>query len=171
MIENITQDVLAIPNLFFVNGVPVEPVSSQETSSRPLIAGFDDTPQTGQPSSTDQGLPADSVGTALRSHEISRKSQARLHVSPCDIPLHWPCRHTAIEESGRPIMTKIILVLALSAATLASVPLSAAEQGKDRCVLKEDSAEKIADCDKVLKKNASPLDELARRNRGLLPER
>jgi hypothetical protein len=42
---------------------------------------------------------------------------------------------------------------------------------RDRCVLKEDSTEKIADCDKVLRKNASPFDELARRNRGLLPER
>ena len=68
-------------------------------------------------------------------------------------------------------MTKIVLVLALSAATLAGVLVSAAEPGKDRCVLREDSAEKIADCDKVLKKNASPLDELARKNRGLLPER
>jgi hypothetical protein len=68
-------------------------------------------------------------------------------------------------------MTKIVLVLTLSAATLASVPVFAAEQGKDRCVLKEDSAEKSADCDKVLRKNPSPLDELARRNRGLLPER
>jgi hypothetical protein len=68
-------------------------------------------------------------------------------------------------------MTKIVLVLTLAAATLASVPGFAAEQGKDKCVLKEDSTEKIADCDKVLRKNASPLDELARRNRGLLPER
>jgi len=68
-------------------------------------------------------------------------------------------------------MTNIVLVLTLSAATLASVPVSAAEQEKDRCVLKEDSTEKIADCDKVLRKNPSPLDELARRNRGLLPER
>jgi len=68
-------------------------------------------------------------------------------------------------------MTNIVLVLTLSAATLASVAVSAAEQEKDRCVLKEDSTEKFADCDKVLRKNPSPLDELARRNRGLLPER
>ena len=67
-------------------------------------------------------------------------------------------------------MTKIVLVFTLSAATLASVPVPAAEQEKDRCVLKEDSTEKIADCHKVLRKNASLLDELAR-NRGLVPKR
>ena len=39
----------------------------------------------------------------LPSGEISRKSQARLHALPSDIPLHWPCRHTAIESNlGRP---------------------------------------------------------------------
>ena len=32
-------------------------------------------------------------------------------------------------------MTKIVLVLTLSAATFASVPVSAVEQEKDRCVL------------------------------------
>ena len=69
------------------------------------------------------------------------------------------------------MMMNTVLALTLSAAVLASVLVSAAEQGKDRCALKEDSTEKIADCDKVLRKNASPLDELARRNRGLLPER
>ena len=68
-------------------------------------------------------------------------------------------------------MMNIVLVFTLFAATLASVPVSAVEQEKGRCVLKEDTTEKIADCDKVLRKNASPLDELARRNRGLLPER
>jgi hypothetical protein len=39
-------------------------------------------------------------------------------------------------------MTHIVLVLTLSAATLASVPVSAVEQEKDRCVLKEDPREK-----------------------------
>jgi hypothetical protein len=85
-----------------------------------------------------------------------------------------PVARTAIKSNHRnTIMMNIVLALTLtlSAATLASVPVFAAEQGKDRCVLKEDSTEKIADYDKMLRKNASPLDELARRNRGLLPER
>jgi hypothetical protein len=69
------------------------------------------------------------------------------------------------------MMMNTVLALTLSAAILVSLPVYAVEQQKDRCVLKEDSTEKIADCDKVLRKNASPLDELARRNRGLIPER
>jgi hypothetical protein len=69
-------------------------------------------------------------------------------------------------------MINIVLTLTLSAATLASsVSVSAAEQEKQRCALKEDSTEKIADCLKLPKKNPSRLDELTRRNRGLLPER
>jgi hypothetical protein len=67
-------------------------------------------------------------------------------------------------------MTKIVLVLTLSAAALASVPVSAAEQEKDRCALEEGSTEKMADCLKLPRKNTR-LDDLTRRNKGLLPER
>ena len=57
----------------------------------------------------------------------------------------------------------LALTLTLSSAALASVPVAAAEQEKDRCVLTEDPAEKIADCRKLPRKNASRLDELARK--------
>jgi hypothetical protein len=53
----------------------------------------------------------------------------------------------------------------------ASVPVYAVEQQKDRCSLKEDSAEKIADCDTlIIKKSASRLNELTRKNKGLIPD-
>jgi hypothetical protein len=65
----------------------------------------------------------------------------------------------------------LALTLTLSAAALASVPVAAAEQEKDRCVLTEDPAEKIADCRKLPRKNAFRLDESARKNRGLVSER
>ena len=65
----------------------------------------------------------------------------------------------------------LALTLTLSAAALASFPVSSAEQEKDRCVLTEDAAEKIADCQKLRRKNASLLDELARENKGLVSER
>jgi hypothetical protein len=65
----------------------------------------------------------------------------------------------------------LALTLTLSAAALASFPVSSAEQEKDRCVLTEDAAEKIADCHKLPRKNASLLDELARENKGLVSER
>ena len=70
-------------------------------------------------------------------------------------------------------MINIVLALTftLFAAALASVPVCAAEQEKDRCVLTEDPAEKIADCQKLPRKNASLFDELARKNKGLLSER
>jgi len=70
-------------------------------------------------------------------------------------------------------MINIVLALTLtsSVAALASVPVAAVEQEKDRCVLTEDPAEKIADCRKLQRKNASLLDELARKNRGLGSER
>ena len=63
----------------------------------------------------------------------------------------------------------LALTLTLSAAALASVPVAAAEQEKDRCVLTEDPAEKIADCRKLPRKNASRFDELARKIRALCP--
>ena len=67
-------------------------------------------------------------------------------------------------------MMNTVLALTLFAAILASVPVSAVGQEKDRCSLKEDSAEKIADCDKsIVKKNASSLN--ARKNKGLIPDR
>jgi len=59
----------------------------------------------------------------------------------------------------------LALTLILSAAALASDQVSAAEQEKDRCVLTEDAAEKIADCQKLPRKNASAFDELARKNK------
>lgn len=70
-------------------------------------------------------------------------------------------------------MINIVLALTftLFAAALASVPVCAAEQEKDRCVLTEDTAEKIADCQKLRRKNASALDELAREDRSLGSER
>jgi hypothetical protein len=66
-------------------------------------------------------------------------------------------------------MINIVLALTftLSAAALASAPVSAAEQEKDRCVLTEDAADKIADCQKLPRKKASMFDELARRNRSV----
>jgi hypothetical protein len=53
-------------------------------------------------------------------------------------------------------MINIVLALTftLSPAALASVPVSAAAEEKDRCVLTEDTAEKIADCHKLPTKNA-----------------
>ena len=70
------------------------------------------------------------------------------------------------------MMINIVLTLTLSAGILASVPVFAAEQEKDGCSFKEDSAEKIADCGKLItKKSAPPLNELTRRNKGLLPDR
>ena len=70
------------------------------------------------------------------------------------------------------MMMNTVLALTLSAAIVANVPVSAVEQQKDRCSLKEDSAEKIADCDKLInKKSASSLDELTRKNKGLIPDR
>ena len=53
-------------------------------------------------------------------------------------------------------MINIVLALTftLSAAALASAPVPAAEQEKDRCVLPEDAAEKIPDCRKLPTKNA-----------------
>jgi hypothetical protein len=70
-------------------------------------------------------------------------------------------------------MINIVLALTftLSAAALASAPVAAAEQDKDRCVLTEDTMDKIADCRKLERKNASRLDELARKNKGLVSER
>jgi hypothetical protein len=79
----------------------------------------------------------------------------------------------AVESNHRKtMMMNTVLTLALSAAILVSLPVYAVEQQKDRCSLKEDSEEKIADCDKLMmKKSASPLDELIRKNRGLIPDR
>ena len=71
-------------------------------------------------------------------------------------------------------MTKIVLTLTLSAAMLAGAPVSALGQDpkeKDRCELKQDATELIVACQKLLRKNAAPFDELTRKNRGLLPER
>jgi len=70
------------------------------------------------------------------------------------------------------MMMNIVLALTLSAVMLASVPVYAVEQEKDRCSLKEDSAEKIGDCDKlIVKKSASSHNELTRKTKGLLPDR
>ena len=69
-------------------------------------------------------------------------------------------------------MTKIVLALPLSAAALAGAPVSALDQGqkeKDRCELKQDTTEVTAACQKLLRKNA--IDDLTRKDRGLLPER
>jgi len=71
-------------------------------------------------------------------------------------------------------MTNIVLALAVAAAMLADAPVSALDQDpkeKDRCELKQDAAELTAACQKLPRKNAAPLDELTRRNRGLIPER
>ena len=71
-------------------------------------------------------------------------------------------------------MTNIVLALALSTAMLAGASVSALGQDpneKDRCELKQDATELTAACQKSPRKNAAPLDELTRRNRGLLPER
>ena len=71
-------------------------------------------------------------------------------------------------------MTNIVLALTLSAAMLAGAPVSALDQDpkeRDRCELKQDATEVTAACQKLLRKNAAPLDELIRKNRGLLPER
>jgi hypothetical protein len=70
------------------------------------------------------------------------------------------------------MMMNSILALTLSTAFLASIPVNAMEQQKDRCSLNEDSAEKMADCDTlIVKKNASHLNELTRKNKGLIPDR
>jgi hypothetical protein len=69
------------------------------------------------------------------------------------------------------MMMNSILALTLSIVLLASVPAYAVEQEKDRCSLNEDSAEKIADCETlIVKKSASPLNELTRKNKGLIPD-
>jgi len=68
-------------------------------------------------------------------------------------------------------MMNIVRVLALSTATLANISVSAVEQQKDRCVLEGSPTEKVADCHKLPTKNATRLDDLTRRNKGLLPER
>ena len=69
-------------------------------------------------------------------------------------------------------MMNTVLALTLFAAILASVPVYAVGQEKDRCSFKDDSAEKIADCDKlIVKKNASSLNELTRKNKGLISDR
>jgi hypothetical protein len=76
--------------------------------------------------------------------------------------------HAAIDSNQRKtVMINIVLALTLTATALASVPVAAAEQEKDRCVLTEDAADKIADCQKLPRKNASLFDELARRNRSV----
>jgi hypothetical protein len=79
----------------------------------------------------------------------------------------------AVESNhGNITMMNTVLALTMSAAILASVLAYAVEQQKDRCSLKEDSAEKIADCDTlIIKKSASPLNELTRKNKGLIPDR
>jgi hypothetical protein len=79
----------------------------------------------------------------------------------------------AVDSNHRKItMMNTVLALTTSVAILASVPAYAVEQQKDRCSLKEDSAEKIADCDTlIIKKSASPLNELTRKNKGLIPDR
>jgi hypothetical protein len=69
------------------------------------------------------------------------------------------------------MMMNTVLALTLSAAILASIPVYAVEQQKDRCSFKEDSAEKIAACELMMKKSASPFDELIRKNKGLIPDR
>jgi hypothetical protein len=68
-------------------------------------------------------------------------------------------------------MMNIIRGLALFTATLASTSVSAVEQEKDRCALEQASKEKMADCIKLPRKNATRLHDLTRRNKGLLPER
>jgi hypothetical protein len=79
----------------------------------------------------------------------------------------------AVETNHRKtMMMNTVLALTLSAALLASVPVYAVEQEKDRCSLKEDSAEKIADCDTlIVRRSASPHNELTRKNKGLIPDR
>jgi hypothetical protein len=81
----------------------------------------------------------------------------------------------AVESNHRkPMMMNTVLALTLSAAILVSLPVYAVEEQKDRCSFKEDSAEKkMAACDKLMmmKKTASPLDELIRKNKGLIPDR
>lgn len=70
------------------------------------------------------------------------------------------------------MMMNTVLALTLSAAILVSLPVYSLEQQKDRCSLKEESAEKIADCDTlIIKTSASPLNELTRKNKGLIPDR
>ena len=71
-------------------------------------------------------------------------------------------------------MTKTLLALTLSGAMLAGAPVSALDRNpkeKDRCELKQDTTELTAACQNLPRKNASSLDELTRKNRGLLPER
>jgi hypothetical protein len=71
-------------------------------------------------------------------------------------------------------MTKTVLALTLSAAMLAGAPASALDQGateKDRCEFKQDPTKLTVACQKSPRKNAAPLNELTRKDRGLLPER
>jgi hypothetical protein len=65
-------------------------------------------------------------------------------------------------------MTKATLLVALFAGALAGGSPPAVTQEKDRCVLQDEQPEKVAECQKVLRKSASPF---ARKDRGLLPER
>ena len=90
-------DVTAIPSSFSSNGCP-------SSRSRRRTGHHYDLPlalMTRHRLSSRVRRPKPLV--ALPSGEISRKSQARLHALPSDIPLHWPCRHTAIESNlGKP---------------------------------------------------------------------
>jgi hypothetical protein len=86
-----------------------------------------------------------------------------------DFPLRLPC-----EQPQETIMTKIVLAFTLSAAVLAGPPVSASDRAateKDRCELKQDATELTVACQKSPRKNATPLNELTRKDRGLLPER
>jgi hypothetical protein len=113
----------------------------------------------------------------LRSRQGKSPGNLKLGSRHCHLLCHYISlagarRHASTIESKhrKTIVMNVVLVLTLSAATFASVPVSAVEQEKDRCVLKEDPTEKIADCNKVPRKNAFLLDEWARK-KGLIPER
>jgi hypothetical protein len=100
---------------------------------------------------------------------ISRKSQAPLQASHAISRYVFP-----VSNHRKTIMTKIVLAFTLSAAALAGPPVSASDQGateKDRCELKQDATELTVACQKSPRKNAVPLNELTRKDRGLLPER
>jgi hypothetical protein len=92
---------------------------------------------------------------------ISRKSQVRLQA------WHPISRYVfPVSNHGKTIMTKIVLALTLSAAMLAGTPISALDEDpkeKDRCELKQDATELTVACQKGLRKNAAPLNELTRR--------
>jgi hypothetical protein len=107
--------------------------------------------------------------------KLRYKRQRATHgnVGSNDAPRSSEPSMAAVESNHRKtMMMNTVLALTLSAAILVSPPVYAVEQQKDRCLLKEDSAEKIAACDKLMmKKSASPLDELTRKNKGLIPDR